>query len=120
MRPRRVGSSGFSLRGARIMITRQIGRLIECLESARSRPAMYFGAVDVEAAMHFLNGVGLAVKALLGDNIEIRRQVLITRGWDANAMHPSQQMIDRGLTPADAVDEMLVIEIETIRWLVGD
>ena len=40
----------------------QVGRLIECLKSARKRSAMYLGAVEVDAAIHFLNGLNRAVK----------------------------------------------------------
>jgi hypothetical protein len=101
------------------MYSKQVDRLIECLENARTRPAMYFGEVDVGAAMHFLNGVGLAIFVWLGEDHEIRNQVIAARGWHRNAMHPSGEMIERGLTPAQVIDEMLVIEIETIRRLAA-
>ncbi len=81
---------------------------------------MYFGAVDVEAAIHFLNGVRLAVAAFAGDNLTIWRQVIAERGWGAGAMHPSRPMLDRGFSPARVIDEMLVIEIETVRRLAQE
>jgi len=97
------------------MDTKQIDRLIECLESARSRPAMYFGGIDVEAAMHFLNGAGLAVMCLIGEYRESRDQVITARGWQLSAMHPSREMTERGMTPDLVIVEMLAIEIETLR-----
>ncbi|HEX4591436.1 MAG TPA: hypothetical protein VH120_15985 [Gemmataceae bacterium] len=101
------------------MDMKQIARLFECLESARTRPAMCFGAMDVEAAMHFLNGVGLAVSAFVGDHPGTKLRVIADRGWRVSGTHPSREMIERGWTPAEVIDEMFVIEIETIRRLVG-
>ncbi len=101
------------------MYTKQVDRLIECLENARTRPAMYFGEVDVDAAMHYLNGLGLAIMVWLEEDRQIRNQVTAARGWHPTAMHPSREMIECGLTPAQVIDEMLVIEIETIRRLAA-
>jgi hypothetical protein len=97
-----------------------MNRLIACLESARTRPTMYFGSLDVDAAKHYLNGVELALLAFVQNPIETRLQVLADRGWRVNALGPSVEMIERGMSPAEMIDELLVIEIETIRRLAGE
>ena len=91
--------------------------LIACLEGARKRPAMYFGEVDVEAAVQFLNGFQVAVGALCGFDRgrELREQVVRGRGWRWSAMHPSHEMLRRGMKPEAVIDELLVIEIEVVR-----
>jgi hypothetical protein len=101
------------------MHVKETTRLIEWLESARIRPAMYFGSVDIDAATHFLHGVELAVTAFLGIPIETQLQVIADRGWRPNSIHLSPQMTERGLTTAEVVDELIVIEIETLKRLAA-
>ena len=95
----------------------EVSRLIECLEHARTRPAMYFGEVAVEPAVHFLNGLQFAETFWLGNLLETRLAVASERGWPRTAMHPSQHMVERGFTPAEVIDELLIIEIETLRMV---
>src|SRR5262245_521110 len=97
----------------------QVSDLITLLEHMRLRPGMYFGEVAVEPATHFLNGWHLALSAWLGEGIAGRRAVEAERGWPVTAHHPSHHMVERGLTPAEVIDELLVIEIETLRKIVG-
>jgi hypothetical protein len=91
--------------------------LIACLESTRKRPAMYFGKVEVEAAVQFLNGFQVAVGAMCGFDRgrALREQVLRGRGWPWSAAHPFHEMLRRGMTPEAVIDELLVIEIEVVR-----
>jgi hypothetical protein len=81
---------------------------------------MYFGDVAVEPAMHFLNGLDFAISVWLGDTHEARFAVWAERGWPRTpAMHPSRHMVERGLTPPEVIEELLVIEIETLRRVAG-
>jgi hypothetical protein len=93
--------------------------LIACLESARKRPGMCFGKVDVEAALHFLTGFEVALGPLYGfDQVrELREQVGRERGWSWTANHPSRAMVRRGMSAESVIDELLVIEIEVVRRL---
>jgi hypothetical protein len=95
----------------------QTASLIARLEGIRKRPAMYFGKVGVEAAVQFLNGFQVAVGAICGFEREgqLREQVIKGRGWPWSAMHPSREMVRRGMSPEAVIDELLVIEIEVIR-----
>ena len=95
----------------------QAASLMACLEGARHRPAMYFGKVDVEAAVQFLNGFRVAVGAMCGFDRgrELREQVIKGRGWPWSAQHPSREMVRRGMSPEAVIDELLVIELEVVR-----
>jgi hypothetical protein len=108
-----------SFPGGYPMQSEQIDALIERLENARLRPEMYFGDVDVDAVIHFLNGVRVTTGALIGEDIQIRQSVLADRGWQLSGLHPSREMLERGLSPAKTIDELLVIEIEIIQRLAA-
>lgn len=105
------------------MVSDPSSRLIACLESARKRPAMFFGAVAVEPAVHWLHGFETAAMSLLGirdPHLEVRQAVLESRGWEFTARHPSSDMIERGLSPGEIIDELLSIEVEILRRLAED
>jgi hypothetical protein len=91
--------------------------LVATLEAVRARPAMYLGAVAVDAAVAWLHGFAAAVSALYGreGELEARERVLISRGWSWSARLPSEEMVERGLVPADVVDELLSVECEVLR-----
>jgi hypothetical protein len=79
---------------------------------------MYFGKVDVLAAVQFLNGFQFAIGAAFGFDRErrLREQVVKARGWRwFAALHPYEEMIRRGMPPERVIDELLVIEIEVLR-----
>jgi len=78
---------------------------------------MYFGTVAVEPAIHFLNGMHFALTFWLGDTLDVRSAVEAERGWPVTAQNPARHMTERGLTPPEVIDELLVIEIETFRRL---
>src|SRR5436305_12608024 len=103
------------------MYANELGWIMTCLESARSRPAMYFGEVDPDAAMHFLNGLDLSIAAWCnGDDIlKTKRNVVEERGWSMNSMGIDRQAAARGRSAAQIIDELLVIEIELLRRLGG-
>ena len=78
---------------------------------------MFFGAVAVEPAEHWLHGFEAAVSALFqyDDFKKHREQVLTAREWTWSADLPSTQMVERGLSPAAVVDELLAIESAVLR-----
>ncbi|MDB5385810.1 MAG: hypothetical protein JWM11_1456 [Planctomycetaceae bacterium] len=93
-----------------------IRQLVACLESFRERPAMYLGKIDVECADQWLSGFELAVNVLLGrDDLNVRQRALTSRGWSWSARRPSAEMVERGLSPAAVIDELLLIECEVLR-----
>jgi hypothetical protein len=98
-----------------------IDRLSACLESARRRPAMYFGRVEIGPAVHWLNGFSTAVSMTVGgpEPSKAREEVTRARGWEWTARHPSAEMIDRGMAAAAVIDELLAIECEVLRRLFG-
>jgi hypothetical protein len=78
---------------------------------------MYFGKLDVEAAIQFLNGCQLAVDVLFAPAPTLPEQVVKARGWQWSARHPSQEMRGRGMSPEAIIDGLLAIEIEVLRRL---
>jgi hypothetical protein len=82
---------------------------------------MYFGDMNIDAATHFLNGLESAVSAWLAEDVfwRARQEVIKGRGWTFNARHPSAEMSERGLSPGQIIDEMLVIEIDILVRLGG-
>lgn len=99
----------------------QIGKIIELLESARKRPAMYIGVVSVEIAVARMNGFHAWLWAFHGelpgcrDLILIRYDVQTERGWDVNnsIRGVSHQMQERGADDKAIVDELFAIEVES-------
>lgn len=99
--------------------TDSVARLIENLEWVRKRPAMYFGAVEIEPADAWIAGFAHAISMLSEprDYQEIRGAVVKSRGWDCSARRPSSVMTERGLGPAQVIEELLIIEQEALRCL---
>ena len=91
----------------------QIDKIIAMLEAFRKYPQMYTGRVDIDLTLAYLHGFEAGLR--LYDNNQpgkLRSKVTEERGWQVNALHPSSQMRERGMTPEAIVDEILVIEIE--------
>ena len=90
--------------------------VIAVLESARSRKPMFFSPVEPNVLNHWLAGlrVGLMLFGLEWSP-EHRRIAVEGRGLGDRAEWETEQLEGRGLTPAEIVDEMLVIEIEMWR-----
>jgi hypothetical protein len=91
--------------------------LVAAIEAVRARPAMYLGAVAVAPAIAWLDGFAAAVSALYGGEGELaaRERVLTARGWSWSARHPAEEMAERGLSPAEVVDELLAVECDVLR-----
>jgi hypothetical protein len=94
----------------------QIAGLIAGLEKARRYPGVLFREATVQTVSDTLSGLITGLSAWLGDSLDTRFNILAERGWPTeSAYHPSHFMIERGLTPAEVIDELIVIEIETLR-----
>lgn len=98
---------------------RTLERLIEILESARQRPAMYFARVDVEHVLPFLDGIWLTLGAagLEPRDHDCRKPSLERRGIPFTALGHEPVLRERLVSEAKIVDELLLIEIETFRNL---
>jgi hypothetical protein len=93
--------------------------LIRDLEHVARRPSMYLGKADIQAAIFFLQGFGCALQSAFGLNFgQIQRQVIVDRGWDlpkATGPGIEHQMIQRGKTPAEVIEELVAIQIDVLR-----
>jgi hypothetical protein len=94
-----------------------ISELIRLLESIRKRPGMYMGEISVQTAMTYMFGWRMAACVCFSGEFAVH-EVQAERGWPVTAQHPSHHMLQRGWTPAQIVDELLVIEIESLRRLL--
>jgi len=98
-------------------IRSQLAKLIGCIESIRQRPEMYIGSLDVTAMVHFLSGwqtaIGMFIEADQG--LFIREQVVKGHGWEWSARNPSEEMVSRGLSSREVIEELLAIEVEVLQ-----
>lgn len=93
-----------------------LGRVIEVLESARSRTPMYFSPVEPNVVIHWLLGVRIGLMANGIDwSPDDRRAIVEARGLRFGASWEADQLADRGLSPEQVVDELLSIEVEQWR-----
>jgi hypothetical protein len=90
--------------------------VIAALEHFRSRTGVYIHPVDVPNARSFLDGLGLGLGVFgIPWDGEVRSQVHRDRGWEQCAVGPIPQMEEKGTTPRQIIDELIDIEIETLR-----
>lgn len=101
------------------MDTKDLENLITCLENVRKRPAMYLGRTDVEWAFHFLNGFQSAVWVIFGVSRDCYsaewEQVVEGHGWEWLPVHPYHQMVERGMSPQEVIEELVTMEIELLQ-----
>jgi hypothetical protein len=102
------------------MTPKQAANLIECLEKLGERPGLFLGKIDIDAAELFLSGFMGAVRiALLDDEKYLARweQVVQNRGWEKPKATGSfaQQMIQKGMSPSEVIQELVAIEVESLR-----
>ncbi len=94
-------------------VQQQINAIIDLLETARKRKAMYFQPVDGTAASNFVCGISSVAYAL---GIEGRREAwwkaIEKRGWKVCGVGPLPAMQERGMTDEQIADEVLAIEVE--------
>ncbi len=101
--------------------TEQLELQLVVLERFRSRPAMWVGDDDPERAAIFLTGFhsGVGLKPL---ELSEQKEVWESRGWKVTATSGIKQMIDRGLSPLEIIDQLVSIELEMLqrevaRWI---
>lgn len=93
-----------------------VDRLIETLERFRTGTGMFIYPEDVPNAMSFLHGFGLALHTLgARREMDVWWQVQNDRGWRQDAEGPVPQMQKQGMTVRQIIDELVYIEIETLR-----
>jgi hypothetical protein len=99
------------------MSQEQLTNLMQCLESVRKRPGMYFGKPDVEAAVHFPDRFQIAVWTAFGldRDFHLRKELVESRGWNFGAGHPYHQMVDRGMSAQEVINELVAIEIGVLQ-----
>jgi hypothetical protein len=91
--------------------------IIALLESARLRPGMYF-PVEKSGFLGFLGGIQAVCLALFGEQNapNITSEILRQRGWiSENSFAPWPEMEIRGFSIAAMIEEVLYIEIETLK-----
>lgn len=101
-----------------------ITRLIRELEFIRTRlpenAGLFMGECSIAACGAFLAGFDAACHAVgVMNHPEIMREVARRRGWDGPLAGLSGRMRERGLTEAQAVDELFAIAIAALRDVAG-
>jgi hypothetical protein len=96
-------------------------RLLDILQGAKLRPAMYFGHAEPGAASTFLAGFSSAAGTALGwdweRRFDVRKKVAVGRGWKSTSTGPVHQMEAKGLPAGKIVTELIEIEAEFIRQM---
>ncbi len=74
---------------------------------------MYFDPISPVAVIYWLGGLRTGCWLFgLNWSLEHRRKTLLRRGLEFGAAWEDDQLVRRGLTPEEVVDELLAIEIE--------
>jgi hypothetical protein len=96
--------------------TPDVEDVIAALERFRTRTAMYIHPVNVPKARSFLYGLRLGVLVFgIRWERDVWWQVQETRGWQQRSVGPVPQMKAKGITSRQIIDELIDIEIETLR-----
>jgi len=91
-------------------------RLIECLQSLQLRKQMFVYPVDVASVQNFLAGfkAGCHVCGVEIDR-ELGWEAERARGWQTRSVGPVPQMEAKGLSKEEIMNELIEIEIATLR-----
>jgi hypothetical protein len=96
-------------------------RLLDILQGAKLRPAMYFGHAEPAAATTYLAGFSAAAgTALEWDwerRLDVRKKVTVGRGWKSTSTGREHQMAAKGWPAGKIVTELIEIEAEFIRQM---
>src|SRR5687768_10001889 len=93
--------------------------LIEDLERLRAAPNLYVQPVTPEAVFRHLfsvaHGVMLTTDTLDSDDfINARRNAHRVRGWEDRATGPHREMLEKGMTDEEIIDEL--VDVERQMW----
>jgi hypothetical protein len=97
----------------------ECSRLVEILRRMAKRPALFVGNDDPERVELWLGGFVAAIHAPTKKQRQLREQVWTSRGWKLTATSCWRQMLERKLTPAEIVAELIEIEIEILNRMQG-
>lgn len=87
--------------------------LVKLLRLMSARPALFIGNEDPERAELWLSGFAWAILPSPSDEQRrLREKVLKARGWRVTATSSWRQMLERNLSPAEIIAELVEIEIE--------
>lgn len=97
-------------------------KIMSLLELVRQRPGMHIGPVNaqsIQSVNAFIAGV-YAASALFGFewdrfNNSSRQEVVVERGWENESGNLWYTLQQSGMSFSSIVDEMLMIEIETLK-----
>ena len=104
------------------MENHRITEIIQVLEKARRRPGMFF-PLDKNGVIGFMGGIHAMKMGVFAIDVQpgITEEILRERGWEPNnALAPWPEMEDRGMSIQSMIDEVLIIEIETLRRSLQD
>ena len=99
------------------MTPEQARQLVHFLEQAKIRPGLFF-PLDESGLQGFLAGIHTAQLAFFGPfpPLSVTDAILQERGWSVpNALGPWLEMKARGYDFSILLDEILTVEIETLR-----
>jgi hypothetical protein len=102
-------------------LPRVVERAIEILRAFGRRKPMYLATVDVPNVQGYLLGFRLgflSARGLLDDGFWNR--AIESRGWADGARDPADVMRERGLDDGAIMDELVEIEVLTLRLVAGD
>lgn len=101
------------------MIPAQVPKSLECLRTLGRKPALFVGSIDVQATVLFFTGFCGAVRIAYDlETTEIWKQVVQERGWQppkATGPGLNHEMVQKGLSASEAIEELVNIEIEVIQ-----
>jgi hypothetical protein len=95
----------------------ELAGLIELLRFMAKRPALFIGSDDPERAELWLSGfeAGVFTKPLSDEQRQIQEKIIRSRGWRVTATSSWRQMVERNLSTADIITELIEIKIEFLK-----
>src|SRR5215203_1010802 len=104
------------------MDVQRIDLIIERLEAVRERPMMYLGELDRTRVTAFFHGfyLALGIYEKQTPGLDLLRSAYSAGGWNFNAMGPIPDMISKGLSPTEIVDEMISAQIDSWKLLLSE
>jgi hypothetical protein len=94
----------------------KLDAVIEAIEHFRTRIKMYIVPADISNTQSFLTGLGVGLNISgIRFNRDIWWSVQNERGWKTSPVGPVPQMEEKGMTVSQIINELIDIEVETLR-----